>query len=178
MALKLFGSTERNREHLTAQEFEHAFDLYYEPVRNYLYYKCGQAELAEDVAQDAFVKLWETRDRIDKSSLKAYVYTIAGNLLINHLKRDQLKFRFLNLQVEKSDKATPEYLVEMQEFDRKLQDALAKVPDGAREVFMMNRVDGLKYHEIGERLGLSMKAVEKRMSKALAILRSEIDKKF
>lgn len=176
LILALFGKSDSRKEILTRKEFEQVFDAYYEPIRNYLYYKCSNAELSEDVAQDAFVKLWETRDRIDKTSLKAYLYTIAGNLLINQLKRDQLKYKFLNLQSERSDKQTPQYIMEMEEFDRKLQDALAKIPDGAREVFLMNRIDDLKYHEIAERLGLGVKAVEKRMSKALAILRETLDK--
>lgn len=163
---------------LTVQEFEHAFDLYFTNLRNFLYYKTSQAELAEDVAQDAFVKLWETRDKIDKSSLKAYIFTIGNNLAINHLKRNQLKFKFLNLQTPKQDIKTPEYLLEMQEFDQKLQDTIARIPEGAREVFLMNRIDGLKYREIAEMLGLSMKAVEKRMSRALAILRDEINGKI
>lgn len=176
--MALFDKSGGKKEELTPKEFEQAFDLYFTAIRNYLYYKCSQADLAEDVAQDAFVKLWETRDRIDKTSIKAYLYTIAGNLLINQLKRDQLKFKFLNLQSDRKDNVTPQYLMEMDEFDQKLQAALAKVPDGAREVFLMNRIEGLKYHEIAERLGLSMKAVEKRMSRALAVLRGEIDLKF
>ncbi len=163
---------------LTAREFEQAFELYFKSVRNFLYYKTSQSQLSEDVAQDAFVKLWETRQKIDKSSIKAYLFTIANNLAINQLKRDQLKFKFLNLQTSRKDGMTPEYLLEMKEFDQKLQDTLAKVPDGAREVFLMNRIDGLKYREIAEMLGLSMKAVEKRMSRALAILREEINGKF
>jgi RNA polymerase sigma-70 factor (ECF subfamily) len=176
--LALFDKSERKKEKLSPQEFERAFELYYTAIRNFLYYKCGKAELSEDVAQDAFVKLWETRANIDKTSIKAYLYTIANNLLINQLKRDQLKFKFLNLQTQRKDKVTPEYLVEMQEFDEKLQRALSSIPDGAREVFLMNRIDGLKYHEIAERLGLSMKAVEKRMSRALALLRKDIDHKI
>ncbi len=176
--LALFDKSSSKREELTPKEFEQAFDSYFTAIRNFLYYKCSQADLAEDVAQDAFVKLWETRDRIDKTSIKAYLYTIAGNLLINQLKRDQLKFKFLNLKTDRKDNVTPQYLIEMDEFDQKLQAALAKIPDGAREVFLMNRIDGLKYHEIAERLGLSMKAVEKRMSRALAVLRGEIDLKF
>lgn len=94
--------------------------------------------------------------------------------MINKLKRNQLRFKFLNSTSERNDKMTPEYLVEMQEFDQKLQETLAKIPDGAREVFLMNRIDGLKYREIADMLGLSMKAVEKRMSRALAILRDEL----
>lgn len=174
--LALFSKSNSRNETLSRKEFEQVFDLYYEPIRNFLYYKCSDAELSEDVAQDAFVKLWETRDRLDKSSLKAYLYTIAGNLLINQLKRNQLKYKFLNLQSDQSDKQAPDYLIEMKEFDQKLQDALAKIPDGAREVFLMNRIDDLKYHEIAERLGLGVKAVEKRMSKALAILRDNLGK--
>ncbi len=176
--LENINKSDDNKEKLTVQEFERAFDLYYTNVRNFLYYKTSQSELAEDVAQDAFVKLWETRDKIDKSSIKAYVFTIANNLAINQLKRDQLKFKFLKLQVDRKDIKTPEYLLEMQEFDEKLQRTLAKLPDGAREVFLMNRMDGLKYREIAEMLGLSMKAVEKRMSRALAILRENISGKF
>lgn len=174
--LGLFKKSESEKEVLTAKEFEHFFDSYYTSVRNFLYYKCSDAELSEDTAQDAFVKLWETRNRIDKTSLKAYVYTIAGNLLINQLKRQTLKYKFLNLQTDRSEKKSPEYLMEMQEFDQKLQATLAKIPDGAREVFLMNRIDDLKYHEISERLGIGIKAVEKRMSKALGIIRAELDK--
>lgn len=176
--METIETSDGNKEKLTIQEFEHAFDMYYTNVRNFLYYKTSQAELAEDVAQDAFVKLWETRDNIDKSSIKAYVFTIANNLMINKMRRKQLKYRFLKLQVDKTDIQTPQYLMEMEEFDEKLQNALAKLPDGAREVFLMNRMDDLKYREIAEMLGLSMKAVEKRMSRALAILRQEIDQKF
>lgn len=167
-----------NNEEFTAQEFERAFDMYFSNLRNFLYYKTSQAQLAEDIAQDAFVKLWETREKIVKSSLKAYLFTIGNNLAINQLKREQLKFKFLNLQSESKDIKTPEYILEMQEFDQKLQDTLALIPDGAREVFLMNRIDGLKYREISEMLGLSMKAIEKRMSRALAILRKEIKGKF
>jgi RNA polymerase sigma-70 factor (ECF subfamily) len=175
--LGIFNKSSDQKEELTIQEFEQAFDLYFKSVRNFLYFKTSNAELSEDVAQDAFVKLWETRHRIDKSSIKAYLYTIANNLAINQLKREQLKFKFLNLQVERKENVTPEYLMEMQEFDQKLQDTLAKIPDGAREVFLMNRIEGMKYHEIAERLGLSMKAIEKRMSKALAIIREDIKRK-
>ncbi len=177
MGLFKKSKSEGKKEILTAREFEEVFDLYYKQVRNFLYYKTSNSELSEDVAQDAFVKLWETREKIDKSSLKAYVFTIANNLMINKLKREQLKYKFLNYVEERNDNQTPQYLMEMQEFDEKLQEVLAKIPDGAREVFLMNRIDGLKYREIADILGLSMKAVEKRMSRALAILRDELDRK-
>lgn len=162
----------------TLREFEEAFDRHYTEIRNFIYYKTSQAELAEDVAQDTFVKLWETRNRIERTSLKSYLYTIANNLMINKMKRRQLKFKFLDYQKPGKEIKDPQYLMEMEEFDRKLQAVLAKIPEGAREVFLMNRIDGLKYHEIADRLSLSMKAIEKRMSKALAIIRKEMNRRF
>ncbi len=166
------------RRTLSRQEFEEAFDMYYSAVRNFLYYKTSRAEMSEDVAQDAFVKLWETRDNIDRKSLRSYLFTIANNMVINKLKREQLKFKFLNLQETGREIKDPQYLLEMSEFDEKLQRILAKIPDGPREVFLMNRIDGYKYHEIADMLSLSMKAIEKRMSKALAIIRKEMDYKI
>lgn len=168
----------RNIDNLSREEFEQIFDMYYRHVRNFLYYKTSQVELSEDLAQDAFVRLWETRHKVDKFSVKAYLFTIANNMAINKLKKKQLKFKFLKYQEERKNIQTPEYLMEMEEFDLKLQAALAKLPDGAREVFLMNRIDGLKYREIAEMLGLSIKAVEKRMSTALSVLRKEIENKF
>ncbi len=173
----IFKNSDSEKEELTLKEFEQAFDQYYTSIRNFLYFKTSQADMAEDIAQDAFVKLWETRYKINKSSLKSYLYTIAGNLAINQLKRNQLKYKFLNLQEDRSNKETPEYLMEMQEFDEKLQNTLSRIPDGAREVFLMNRIEGMKYHEIADRLGLSTKAIEKRMSKALAIIREDLQRK-
>ena len=123
----IFNKSNQKKEELTLKEFEEAFDLYYTSIRNFLYFKTSQEGLAEDVAQDAFVKLWETRHSINKSSIKSYLYTIANNLAINQLKRDQLKYKFQNLQVERSNHETPEYLMEVQEFDKKLQDVLARI---------------------------------------------------
>lgn len=163
---------------LTREEFEQLFDLHYKQLRNFLYYKTSQVELSEDVAQDAFVKLWETRKKINKSTVKAYLFTIANNLAINRLKNKQLRFKFLKYQEQRSDIQTPQYLMEMEEFDLKLQAALSKIPDGAREAFLMNRIDGIKYREIAEMLNISMKAVEKRISTALAVLRAEIEEKI
>jgi RNA polymerase sigma-70 factor (ECF subfamily) len=61
----------------------------------------------------------------------------------------------------------------MEELSNQLQQALASIPDGPREVFLMNRIEGLSYSEIADRLGLSVKAIEKRMSEALRVLREK-----
>ena len=70
---------------------------------------------------------------------------------------------------------SPEYLLEEEEFKIKLQNAIASLTEAQREVFLMNRIDGKKYKEIAELLDISQKAVEKRMSAALKILKEQIE---
>ena len=69
----------------------------------------------------------------------------------------------------------PQFLMEEQEFKRRLEDAISQLPEGQRVVFLMNRIDKKKYRVIAEELDISVKAVEKRMHLALKTLREQID---
>jgi len=159
---------------LSHEEFQRVFSEWYKPVRSFIYYKCGDMELAEDLAQDSFVKLWENRDRIERSTMKAYLYKIAQNHTINYQKRQQLFYKFQRKGASDREFDTPEKLAEMAEYEQKLQEVIAELPDGGREVFLMNRLEDLTYQEIANRLSLSVKAIEKRMSKVLKIFRDRL----
>jgi RNA polymerase sigma-70 factor (ECF subfamily) len=65
-------------------------------------------------------------------------------------------------------------MMEMDEYDQRLQKVLSSLPEGGREVFLMNRLEDLTYQEIADRLGLTVKAIEKRISKVLKILREKL----
>lgn len=157
--------------------FKKYFDLYYEAIRAFLYYRVGDMTLAEDLAQEAFLRCWEKRSQVKEETVKAYLYTIATNLSINHLKRNAVRLRFLSKQSKPLHFESGEYQLELQEFDEQLKQALSDLPDGQREVFLMNRLESLRYSDIAERLNISVKAVEKRMSKALEFLRGRIKHK-
>lgn len=165
---------EKHLEELTQAEYQRVFNELYKPIRNFVYYRCGDRDLAEDITQDTFVKLWEIRLKIDKSTIKAYLYKIAQNNTINYLKRQQLMYQFRNKPGADREYDTPEKLAEMKEYEVKLQNVISNLPEGGREVFLMNRLEDLTYNEIAERLGLSVKAIEKRMSKVLKILRDNL----
>ncbi|MEN9639951.1 MAG: hypothetical protein RLZZ262_1820 [Bacteroidota bacterium] len=130
--------------------------------------------MADDIAQDTFVKLWEVRDRIDRKTVKSYLYTIAQNTTINQQKRQQLLYKFQKTKSTHLDSDTPEKIAEMAQYEERLQAVIASLPEGGREVFLMNRLEDLTYQEIADRLGLSVKAIEKRMSKVLKIIREQL----
>ena len=70
--------------------------------------------------------------------------------------------------------SSPEYEMEVKEFDKRLQSALNKMNEKNRTVYLMSRIDDLTYQEIAQRLGLTVKAIEKRISKAKAFLKDEL----
>ena len=169
------SESDKQYSELSMKEYKAVFDSLFVSIRNFIYFKCSDEKLAEDLAQDTFVKLWENKHKIDKKTVKSYLYTIANNLTINYLKRQQLKYKFVNQSERRVDTSNPEYILQMKDYQKELNEVIAGIPEGSREVFLMNRLEDLKYKEIAERLGISVKAVEKRMSKALKIIREKLN---
>ena len=161
-------------------EFKKVFDLHYDAVKNFLYYKLGDRDLAEDLVQEVFLKTWEKRDSIRMETVQNLLYTIANHLAINHFKsaKNRFEFELKDQSVARTTQESPQYLIEKDEFAKHLEKALAALPEKQRTVFLMNRIDELTYKEIAERLGITVKAVEKRMSEALEQLRKTIEQKI
>ncbi len=158
--------------------FKVVFENNYEYIRNYLYYLSGDVHLAEDLAQDVFLRLWEKRAGLKDGTLRPYLFTIARNRFLKNRRRRQYDLKFRSAWLEESDHENPEYKLEMKEYDKRLQKVIADLPEKSRTVFLMNRIDGLTYREIAQNLRVSDKAVEKQMSKALAILRKALGGNF
>lgn len=159
---------------MTQVEFKNIFDANFDEIRSYLFYRCSDKELATDIAQDCFLKLWEKRDRIDPKRVGGLLIKMASDLFINdyqHKKRTQKIFE--NIRFDHED-YSPEEILTFEQLQEKYELLIEKMPDNQRVVFLMSRIDGLQYREIGERIGLSVKAVEKRMGNALNYLRTSL----
>ncbi len=131
-------------------------------------------ETAKELVQDAFITLWEKRDTIDTGrSVKSYLTTIIFNRCQNYL-RDNRKFNSDILEIENllefSENLASDFLVEA-ELAGAIKAAIDELPEKCREIFLLNRYENLKYHEIADRLQLSQKTVEAQMSKALQHMR-------
>ena len=151
--------------------YQEIYFEYSEYLRNFLYYKSGDMVLAEDICHDSYIKLWENCSKVTIEKAKSYLFTIANNLFLNKAKKDKVILKFGKTLASKSDHNDPHFILQKDEFKQKLEKAISELPETQREVFLMNRIDKKKYKEIAEELGVSVKAVEKRMHKALAALR-------
>lgn len=154
--------------------FKEIFDEHHDYIRNYLYYLSGDANLADDLVQDAFLKLWEIRQKVKKESVLPFLFTIARHLYFKNHRRKAIFLKFSSQWEEPAKEVSGEYMLEMKEFDTKLQNALSNLPEKTRTAFLLSRMDEMSYTEIAKSFGLSVKAIEKHISKAKKILREQI----
>lgn len=159
-------------------QFEKIFMDWYYPVRNSVYYRTGQMASAEDITQEAFLKVWEKRDSIDIRTVGPLLFRISRNLFLNSVEHSKVTLKFITDYQGTNYSNAPDFELELKEFDRKLQESLAELDEKHRTVLLMNRIDDLTYAQIAENLGISVKAIEKRMSKAMAFLKSRLDTKI
>lgn len=156
--------------------FEEVFKKNAETLRNFMYYKCGSMDLAEDFVQESFIKLWDNCSKVIEEKAKSFLFTVANNLFLNNVAHQKVVLKHQKVANPNITNESPEFILEEKEFLVKLETAIQDLPEKQREVFLLNRIDKKKYKEIAEILGISTKAVEKRMSLALKALREKIGK--
>jgi RNA polymerase sigma-70 factor (family 1) len=155
-------------------EFKLLFDTYFDAIRSFVFYRCGDKDVASDIAQDVFMKVWEKRDQWSDNNLKSLLYKMANDMLVNTIRKTANRSDFeRNMTIEGESALSPEEEMLHKELASQYAKALEEMPENQRIVFLMSRNDELKYHEIAERLEIGIKAVEKRMSAALRFLKTE-----
>lgn len=151
--------------------FKKLFDLHFNDIRRYLFYRSGNEELASDLAQETFLKLWEKDFRIEMKPIKGLLYKIANDLFISNYRREKVAFNFFENFKPYKPSATVEDELNYKELKHTYHKALKSMPEKQRVVFLMNRIDEHKYTDIAELLNISVKTVEYRMSQALKHLK-------
>lgn len=151
--------------------FNRLFGLYYTVLCHFASKYVSDLDLSRSLVQQVFVDLWIKRDSLEVNySLKSYLYNSVRNRAIDHL-------RITKDKVEISDAIKNSYhapfrdLVEEAELNDRINKSINKLPEKCREIFILCRYDGLKYSEIAEKLGISIKTVEMQMGIALKRIR-------
>ena len=155
----------------TESQFELVYQNHVQVLYNFIFYKCGNKELAEDVVQEAFIKLWENCSKVSPIKARAFLFTVARNTFLNKVGKTNRKLKFEQEAAKQNQGENPQFILEHNEFGERLEAAINQLPENQRTVFLLNRIDQMKYREIAELLNISQKAVEKRMHKALVQLR-------
>lgn len=161
----------RNNDEQSA--IEQLFHEHYSGLCAFVHGYVGEWALAEELVQDVFFALWQRRGSLDLSeNMKPYLYTAARNAAMSHLRRRGLSNRVgedeardVSGSVQEADAD-----VALHELSDAIDAALVTLPERARLVFTLSRDGGLSYAEIALTLGISVKAVEANMTRALRIL--------
>jgi RNA polymerase sigma-70 factor (ECF subfamily) len=156
--------------------FEYFFNKYYPGLCVYACRMIQSKSSAEDIVQDFFIKLWEDKnDLVVHTSVRSYFLRSVHNRCLNFLNLNNLKKIHHDYQLSHlSQDAIMQYPLLDFELESRLQKAIEALPDGIRETFIMNRLEGLTYQEIAEKDGVTVKAIEYRISKALTLLRKDL----
>jgi RNA polymerase sigma-70 factor (ECF subfamily) len=134
-------------------------------------------DTAKDIVHQTFIKLWEKRDTIDlEKQVKSYLFSTVHNLCLNYI-RDNKKFSKNDFDAETYNhpgQSDDQDVMEKAEFHARINKAIDSLPKKCRQIFIMNRFDEMKYQEIADKLGISIKTVEGQISKALKMLREQL----
>ena len=131
---------------------------------------------AEEIVQDLFVKLWEKRDQLNiETSLKNYLFRSVKNLCINYIQHNKTKIRYAqNVLSEIVYNISDDSNFTEIDLSRKIDESINSLPEKRKEIFRLSRQEGLKYHEIAQKLNVSVKTVETQMSLAIKTLREKL----
>lgn len=157
--------------------FESIYRSYYSRLSQFAYRYVKSKAIAEDLVHNVFHNVWKNRQKVKANGkLRAYLYTAVRNQSIKYLKRRQRQAyaNMEDLTLLKSREVSPEEQVNGEEFKEAVEEAINKLPERRREVFLLSREDNLTYREIAEVLEISIKTVETQMSRSLKFLRQEL----
>lgn len=158
-----------------------AFDVLYKKYCKRLYKFAfsilKSSEESENIVQDVFLNLWENRHKVENdSSVKYYVFTIAYNSAISIIRKKAREYQFIEYLKSLQDLSQEPVNIEIEynELKDKFNDIINHLPDRQKDVYLLHRVEGLKYQEIAERLNVSVNTIENHMSRALKTIRATL----
>lgn len=155
------------------KEFELFFNDQYVPVLRYCHTIVKDMSAAEDIVQQAFAGIWQKKDTAIIISVKAYLYKSVYHASLDFLKHEKIKMKY---RLANNNKIPPvvENMSGQKELQARIVEAIDSLPPLCGQIFRMNRLEQMKYHEIAEALDIPPKKVENQIGKALKILREAL----
>lgn len=155
--------------------YKQLFTIYYSPLCEYASQYVSDVD-SEELVQELMIFLWESKERLNiETSLKSYLFRSVRNRCLNVIRNDQSKQRVHSLIYEKLKEQVedPDYYV-VNELARLIKEAVGELPEKYRETFVLCRFGDLTNNQVAEKLGVSVKTVEYRITQSLKILRVKL----
>jgi len=135
--------------------------------------------IAEDIAQDVFLSLWENRQKISGvQNVKAFLNTVTKFTVLKRLRRIKVEEAFKQYQAYRSflniEFANQEDMLMLKHINNSIQKGISELPPQQQRVFKLSREQGLSHEEIGETIGVSKKTVKDYIVRSLAFLRQRL----
>lgn len=155
------------------ESFNLVFRRFYTPMVRFCMRFVGDVDVASEIVQDLFVRLWTGREKLNiSSSFESYLMRSVRNASISYINKERSHDEVhQRLAMEDVDNIDPSEQLQSKGLEAAYSQVLASMPEKRREVFLASRFDGLKYAEIAEKLNISVKTVEAHMGAAIKQLR-------
>lgn len=155
---------------------EYLFKKYHSFLVKFSIQIVKREEVAEDIVQDLFFKLWGNRKQKEQvQHIKSYLFQSVKNQSINFLKSSKSNIQSDDLyKFDHLTKNNVDELVQYESLQESIQKVLLKLPEKCRIIFKLSRFEQKSYKEIADKLNISIKTVENQMGKALKIMREEL----
>lgn len=158
-----------------AETFEKVFHTHYKALVVYAKTILKDMDEAEDIVQQVFITIWEKRATLEiHTSLRALLYKSVHNACLNKIKQQAVRSKYATDVQHQLHKVATDEAIQQKELQKSIEDALNALPEQCGRIFKMSRFDQLKYQEIADELGLSVKTVENQMGKALKIMKEQL----
>jgi RNA polymerase sigma-70 factor (ECF subfamily) len=160
------------------QGFEQAVGLHKDRVHSYATMMLKDTAEAQDVAQEALVRLWQHRGAVDAPGARSWLMRTAHNLCIDRLRKRRVRSEVADgdtvVDLQSDANPGPQQRAEASEIGRRIEGALARLTDVDRAVIVMREVQGLPYDEIAQALGVPLGTLKARLHRARDRLRSQL----
>lgn len=154
--------------------FEQLYFQYAGKLTHRLLHLLKSEELAQDILQDVFLKVWEVRDRLDPElSFGAFLYTIAGNFCKNSFRKAMSQQIYEQHHGFEEAYSPVEQHLDRKEAELALESALAKLTPRQKEVFTLHKIEGRSYKEISELLGITPNTINQLIQQANKQLKAQ-----
>lgn len=166
------------------QVFESVYEKFFGQLFIYAREYVLDSEVASEIVQDTFLKLWEIRKTIvPDTTLQSFLYRIARNNCLNYLKNIKVQEKYRSLTYSQKieialnfgalNDSSAEKIIS-DELEKKINDTIESLPSKCKQIFLMSRFEEKKYREIANELSISEKTVENHILKALKVMRKHL----